>query len=164
MDFSLAQVDEVRERTGVSYKEAKEALEKANGDVLEAIIYIESKQQKNFSDNMSEKGNELIEKLKEIIRKGNVTRILLRRDGETVLNIPITAGAVGAVLFTPATVAGILVALGTGCRLEIVKDDGEVIDIRDITEDTLKNVKQRVDEVKEKFTNQNKNNNDDNLE
>lgn len=151
MDFNLEQVDAVRERTGVSYKEAKDALEIANGDVLEAVIYIETKQQKNFTGNMSQKGNELIDKLKEIVRKGNVTRILLRRDGETVMNIPITAGAVGAVLFTPATVAGILVALATGCRLEIVKDDGKVIDIRDITEDTFNNVKERVDEVREKF-------------
>lgn len=161
MQFTLEQIDEVRERTGVSYKEAKDALEIANGDIIDAIIYIESKQQKSFANNMSEKGNELIERLKEIIRKGNVTRILLKRDGETVINIPVTAGAVGAVLFTPATVAGILVALATGCRLEILKDNGEIIDIRDVTEDTFENVKQKVDEAKEKFINKKK---DDDLE
>lgn len=161
MDFSLEKVDEVRERTGVGYKEAKEALEISGGDVLEAVIYIESKTQGTFTNNMSEKGNELIEKLKEIVRKGNVTRILLKREGEVVINIPVTAGAIGAVLFTPATVAGILVALATGCKLEIVKDDGQIIDIRDVTEDTFSNVKERVDEAKEKFTSRNKYDEDD---
>jgi NACalpha-BTF3-like transcription factor len=160
MELNLEKVDEVRERTGVSYKEAKEALEISNGDVLEAVIYIEAKQQKGFTNNMSEKGNEIIQKLKELIKKGNVTRILLRRDSETVMNIPITAGAIGAVLFTPATIAGILVALATGCKLEIVKDDGQVIDIRDITEDTFNNVKTKVDEAKEKFSENNKNDKD----
>jgi len=151
MSFSLEKVDEVRERTGVSYKEAKEALEISGGDVLEAIILIETKQQKTFSNSMSEKGNELIEKLKEIIRKGNVTRIILKKDEETIINIPVTAGAIGAVIFTPATVAGILVALATGCKLEIIKDDGEIIDINDVTEETLNNVMDRIEEAKDKF-------------
>ncbi len=161
MDYSLENVDEVRERTGVGYKEAKEALEISDGDVLEAVIYIESKEQGAFTNNMSEKGNELIKKLKEIIKRGNVTRILLRRDGEIIINIPVTAGALGVVLFTPATVAGILVALATGCTLEIVKDDGQVIDIRDVTEDTFNNVKEKVDEARDKFTNRNKYDKDD---
>ncbi|WP_432409292.1 DUF4342 domain-containing protein [Wukongibacter sp. M2B1] len=156
MEFTLEQVDEVRERTGASYQEAKEALEEANGDVLEAIIYLESKAKGGTRNNFSDMGNEVIETLKEIVRKGNVTRIYLRKDGETVMNIPITAGAVGALLFTPAIIAGILAALATGCRLEIVKDDGEVIDIQDITEDALHNVKEKVETAKDRFAKMNK--------
>lgn len=156
MEFTLEQVDEVKERTGVSYQEAKEALETANGDVLEAIIYLESKEETQAKNNFSEMGNEVIEKLKDLIKKGNVTRIYLRKDGDTVMNIPVTAGAVGALIFTPATIAGILVALATGHRLEIVKDDGEIIDIQDITEDALHNVKDKVEMAKEKFAKKNK--------
>lgn len=161
MEFTLEQVDEVRERTGVSYAEAKEALEQANADVLEAIIYIEAKEQKGTKNNFGDKGNEVIEKLKELVKKGNVTRIYLRKDGETVMNIPVTAGAVGAILFTPATIAGILVALATGCRLEIVKDDGEVIDIQDITGDALQNVKEKVDMAKDRLNKKNNSKNDE---
>lgn len=156
MDFTLEQVDEVRERTGVSYSEAKEALTEADGDVLEAIIFIESKHEKNMKSNITDKGSEVIEKLKEIIRKGNVTKILLRKDGESIMNIPVTAGAIGAMLFPPATVAGILVALASGCTLEIVKDDGEIININDITEDAFQNVKEKVDEARDKFSKKNK--------
>ena len=40
MDITLEKVDQVRERTGVSYAEAKNALEISNGDVLNAIILL----------------------------------------------------------------------------------------------------------------------------
>jgi len=161
MEYNLDIIDEIRERTGVSYKEAREALDISNGNVLEAIIYIEEKEEKGFTNNMAEKGNELIAILKEMIKKGNVTRILLRKEGDTVINMPVTAGAVGAVLFTPATVAGILVALTTGYKLEIVKDNGEVVDIKDVAEDTISNVRQKVDETRDKFNNKKK---DDDLD
>ena len=97
-----------------------------------------------------------MEKLKEIIRKGNVTRIYLKKNGETVMNIPVTAGAIGAIIFPPATIAAILAALATGCRLEIVKDDGEIIDIQNMTEDALHNVKEKVDLARERLTKKNK--------
>ena len=45
-NITLEQVDVVRERCNVSYAQAKEALEACNGDVLEAIIYIEQNQKK----------------------------------------------------------------------------------------------------------------------
>ncbi len=38
---TLEQVEKLRERANVSYDEAKEALEATNGDLLEAIIYLE---------------------------------------------------------------------------------------------------------------------------
>ena len=42
MEITLEKVDQVRERTGVSYAKAKEALEHTNGSVLDAIILLES--------------------------------------------------------------------------------------------------------------------------
>ena len=42
MSITLEKVDQVIERTGVSYAEAKEALELSNEDVVDAIIYIEN--------------------------------------------------------------------------------------------------------------------------
>jgi len=42
---TLEQVEKLRERTGVSYEEAKKVLEEANGDLLEAVILLEKRQQ-----------------------------------------------------------------------------------------------------------------------
>lgn len=157
MSVTLEKVDEVRNRTGASYSEAKEALEFTGGDVLEAIVYIEQMRQEppkkdNFKDDLSDRGSEIIEMLKELVKKGQVTRILLQKDGSTVLDIPIVAGAVGALIFTGATAVGILAALATGCELMIVKEDDDIIDIREILEDTAETVKGKAEEVMKNFS------------
>ena len=41
MEITLEKIELVKDRTGVSYREAKEALEEANGSVVDAIINIE---------------------------------------------------------------------------------------------------------------------------
>ena len=41
MEITLEKIELVKDRTGVSYKEAKEALEDADGSVVDAIINIE---------------------------------------------------------------------------------------------------------------------------
>ena len=41
MDITLEKIDEIRERTGLNYKEAKDLLEEAEGDVVQALIILE---------------------------------------------------------------------------------------------------------------------------
>ena len=41
MEITLEKIELVKDRTGVSYREAKSALEEANGSVVDAIILIE---------------------------------------------------------------------------------------------------------------------------
>ena len=48
MEITLEQVGKVKERTGVSYAEAKSALELTNGDVLDAIILLEEKAKEKY--------------------------------------------------------------------------------------------------------------------
>lgn len=150
--ITLEMIDQVKERADVSYKEAKDALEAVGGDPVEAIILIESKKQKGIGDNVTEMGNEIIETLKGLVKKGNLTRLTLEKEGKSAVDIPIVAGALGAVFFTPATVAAILASLVAGYQLKIVKDDGTIIDIKDVTEDTIQTVKTKVDDIKTKLT------------
>lgn len=150
--ITLEMIDQVRARADVSYKEAKEALEAAGGDPVEAIILLEARKPKGMADNVTEMGNEILETLKGLIKKGNLTRITLEKEGKSAVDIPIVAGALGAVFFTPATVAAILASLVAGYQLKIVKDDGSIIDIKDMTEDTIQTVKTRVDEIKARLS------------
>ena len=53
-NITLEKVDMVKDRTNVTYEEAKEALEFCNGDVLEALIYIEKNQPKIVDEDNSE--------------------------------------------------------------------------------------------------------------
>jgi DNA-directed RNA polymerase subunit L len=150
MEINLEKIDQIRDRTGSSYKEAKEALELANGNVVDAIILIEEKNNIKWTENLSGAGNEVLDKLKEIIKKGNVTKILLKREGEIIMNIPVTAGAIGAILSPPIAMAGIVAALISKTKLEIVKTNGEVVDINEMAEDTIDNVKTKVNDMKDK--------------
>lgn len=151
MEITLEAVDAVRDRTGVSYKSAKEALEFCGGDVVEAIVYLEEKNNTNWGDNISDSSNEVMEKIKELIKKGNVTKIQVKKDKEIVMNIPIAAGAIGAFLAPPVAILGLATAVASKCSIEIVKDDGEIIDINEMTKESMDNVKDKIDEYKEKF-------------
>lgn len=144
MDINLEKVDIVRERTGVSYKEAKEALEQNGGDIIESIISIEQKHGNSWMSTMSVTGNEIIEKLKILIQKGNVSRIVLKKEGETLLNVPVTAGAIGVILAPIVSLLGVSAAIATKTTIEIIKNNGEVVDINEIAEDTVSEIKNLV--------------------
>ncbi len=131
MDISLEKIDTVVARTNATFAEAKEALEKNDGDVVEAIIYIE-RHETSWSDNVSDKGEEMIDRLKEILRKGNVTKITVKKDDEVILNIPVTAAAIGTIMAAPLALVGLGGALISKCTIEVLKEDGEVIKINNL--------------------------------
>lgn len=131
MDISLDKVDQVVARTGVSFAKAKEALEKRDGDVVEAIIYIEETEG-SWTESVSDKGEKMVDMVKKLLRKGNVTKITVKKDGEIILNIPVTAAAIGTIIAAPLTLLGLGSALIARCTIEVSKEDGEVIDINEL--------------------------------
>jgi len=127
----LGKIDLLRERMGVTYQQAKEALDANGGDVVQALIYLE-RNSKKWDDRLDEKGRQLAEHIKEIIRKGNVTKVRLKKGDRVVFEIPATVGAIGvggAILVPPllfVLAAGTVAALITNYSLEIVRPDGTV--------------------------------------
>ncbi|MCR5137560.1 MAG: DUF4342 domain-containing protein [Oscillospiraceae bacterium] len=77
----------------------------------------------------------MIEKLKELVQKGNVSRIVVRRNGNPILDIPVSVGVVGAAVGIAAAkwvvLAAVLATVGFGCTVEIQKDDGAVVNVMD---------------------------------
>ena len=131
MDINLEKIELVKDRTGCTYSEAKEALEKADGSVVDAIIDIEESQNKEFDSVSGEslKDSPIFAKMKAIIDKGNVSKILIRKGDKTIVNFPLTAGVIGAVLIPWGAILGIVAALGTQCEIEFVDDKGDIIDL-----------------------------------
>jgi gas vesicle protein len=129
MDITLEKVELVKDRTGVSYKEAKEALEAADGNVVDAIIAIEETINLTAKTKLSDQAKSMVDKIKEAVAKGNVTRIRIKKDDEAVLNLPVNAGVIGTVLAPWAAIIGVIAAFGTKCTIELVKTDGSVVDI-----------------------------------
>lgn len=176
MEITLEKVDKVIERTNVSYAEAKEALELNDGDVLNAIIYIESLKKAKVESEIKEK-SETIEEfktwLKDLIDKGNVTRIKIRKDEKVIVDVPVNAGiaaGVIAIILPPVLAFLVLAAVVTKITIEITKEDGSVevvnkyiskatseikdtaIDVKDKALDIKDKIKDKVNEIKkEKF-------------
>jgi len=156
MEITLEKIELVKDRTGVSYREAKEALEAMEGNVVDAIIKIEDEINAKVGAKLSDNGAKIIEKIKEYVRKGNVSRITIKKDGEMILNIPVTVGVVGTVLAPWLTVIGSIVALGMKCEILLVKDDGTIIDLSSKVADTFDDAKEKggeaVDTVRTKVS------------
>jgi hypothetical protein len=154
MEITLEKIELVKDRTGVSYKEAKEALEAADGSVVDAIIDIEESIDIKSKNKFAEQSSHIVDKVKEAIKKGNVAKIIVKKNDEVIMNLPVNVGIVGTVLAPWAAVAGVIAAFGTKCAIELVKDDGEIIDISEMATDTFDDVVEKgsvvVDEVKTK--------------
>ena len=164
MGITLEKIELVKDRTGVTYKEAKEALEQADGNVVDAIVAIEE----NIDDMTSTKkigakGSALMDKVKEIVKRGNITRIVVKHDGDVVLNLPLNAGILGVVIAPWGALLGVLAAFGFKCTIDLVKDDGSVISLSEKAEEiaagaveagskAAKTVKEKAPEVVENVT------------
>ena len=71
------------------------------------------------------KGEEALAKVKELVREGNVRRVIIdNEDGKTLVEIPLTAGVVGALLLPMAAAVGAVAAVVTKCTIRIERTDG----------------------------------------
>ena len=137
MDITVEMIDQVKDRTGVSYKEAKEALERSGGNVVDAIIDIEESLGASTKRAEAKDGKRIIEKLKELVKKGNVSKILIKREGEVVMNLPVNAGIIAGLVAPWASLFAIIAAFGFKCDIEVVKDDGSILDVSEMTNEKI---------------------------
>jgi hypothetical protein len=146
-EITLEKVDIIRERTGVTYAEAKHALEMCSGDLVDALIYLEADKENLEVDTYTTK-DEFMSWIKGVIRKGNVTRIKIKKDEKILVDIPVNAGiavtGIAYLIATPLLALGVLSAVVAKVTIEITKEDGSVEVINKIIRNT-------VDEAKEKF-------------
>ena len=70
-------------------------------------------------------GTELLKKVREIIKEGNARRIIIKHEGKTLLEVPLTIGVAGVAALTilaPVLVAiGAIAGLVTQCTLIVEK-------------------------------------------
>ena len=67
-------------------------------------------------------GDEILTKVKEIIKEGNARRIIIKNEKEeTIIEFPLTIGAIGVVLAPLFAAVGTLAALATNCTILVEK-------------------------------------------
>ena len=86
-------------------------------------------------ENLKQQAELLVEAVKELVQEGNVSRVMLMRNGEILVNIPMTAGVIGtfvgltAAPFALLTTA--LVSFGLDCEILIEKADSDMLNLNE---------------------------------
>jgi len=78
------------------------------------------------------KGNQLVEKIKEVIEEGTARRIIIKKDERTVLEIPLTVGLGGATaalyLHPIISAIGAFIALASDVSVVIERQEADAKD------------------------------------
>ena len=129
-------VDMLRSRANVSYEDAKNALERSNGDVLEAMIILEREGKtsnqgaesanagfaaqgccdKNRSDSVGAK-------CKSLLHKSTVNYLAIDRKEERLVRIPVLAMVLMLLFAFPVTIIATVVALFLDCKFSFEGQD-----------------------------------------
>ncbi|NLM21181.1 MAG: DUF4342 domain-containing protein [Peptococcaceae bacterium] len=151
MKISMELIDEMRKRTNCSYQEAKELLEKNNGDLVEAIIEFETRHGSKNHEHCKHKhrykayteGNHK-QKAKTLLHKGFVTRVVIEKDENIILNLSVII-LILAVLITMPVIwiwpVAFIVLYFTGYKIRIKKETGDEVNINNIVDDLGNKVK-----------------------
>jgi hypothetical protein len=82
------------------------------------------KTKKQNKDTFQLKGEEVIKKVKELIKEGNVRQIsILNKEGKTIVVLPLTVGVVGAALIPVLAAIGAIAALVNDCTIKVERID-----------------------------------------
>ena len=178
--ITIESIDQVMERVpDATYAQVKEALLKCDGDVVDAIILLqdnstgagEKKDKKTFEDVFGKDSDKMKEEITELIRKSNVVRIVVEKNGKVIINVPISVGVVGVVFAPILSLIGLSASVLAKYRIKI-ENEGTTVDLGEFSEEKLnivkdmvssaaKDVKQAVDKKNKNTEDKNEDDNDD---
>ncbi len=139
MYLNLEKVDQVMKRANVDHHKAKEALDKSDWNILEAVIIIEAVNTYNTKDT-DDFLEELIKNFKDLLKYSNVNRVIIEeKSGRQLVNVPVSLGAFGIIFLTSFTFISLIAALASSCTIKVIKDNGEIINVNKMTYELFKN-------------------------
>lgn len=115
MSISLDQIDLIMKRTNATYTEAKDALERSNGDVVEALATLEKEGKTSRRTNVNstqEQFNTYVDTLK-------TTHFVLSKDDHDYIHAPLLAVLVTMVLCFHVSVIALVIALICGFKIKL---------------------------------------------
>ncbi|HDS11747.1 MAG TPA: DUF4342 domain-containing protein, partial [Candidatus Wirthbacteria bacterium] len=74
-------------------------------------------EQKEPVEEIKVAGGQLVDKVKELIKEGNVRRVMIKKDDRVLLEIPLTLVVVGVAFLPVAAALGALAAVVTECTI-----------------------------------------------
>ena len=82
--------------------------------------------ERTFKESFKVAADQLVDAVKKLVHEGNVRRVIIKQDGRTIAEFPLTVGVIGAVLAPMLAAVGAIAAVVTDCTVEverIVDDD-----------------------------------------
>ena len=81
--------------------------------------------ERTWWETLKAEGGQLLAKLEELIKEGNVRRIVIKQGERTIAEFPLMVGVVGAVVAPVLAAIGAIVALAKDCRIEVERVDNK---------------------------------------
>jgi len=78
-----------------------------------------------FTESFKVAADQLVDAIKQIVHEGNVRRVIIKQDGRSVVEFPITVGVIGTVFAPMLAAAGALAAVLTDCTIEVERTKSE---------------------------------------
>ncbi len=146
MSINLDKIDLLKERANVSYREAKEALEANDGDLVEALIYLEEKEQLKASGKEDapkqkkrpapgpgprprprrrRKDEDFERKAEDFFKNLHNMRFKVFKKRDVLLNIPATVAILIGFFTIPFSVILLVAAVVMGYHVAVIKPDGK---------------------------------------
>ena len=99
----------------------------------------------------------ILDQLKEVLRKGNAARVVIRnKDDKELFSFSANAGVIGsliAVRMAPlVSVAAVLMSANAGTKVEVIKTDGTVVDLSAAAMETISSAAVKTADFLERFT------------
>lgn len=175
MNITLEKIDNLRERANVSYAEAKEALEANEGNMIDAIIYLENEdktvydrakreqtrnREKERMNHRKEKyrnnADDFADSFKKLLKSLNDTRVVMYNNDRVVFDISMTITILTAAFLFPFAVGVFVIGLLMGNRFKVIRKDkkGDVLNTvlekaAKMSQTVANNLKEKVNEVNE---------------
>lgn len=169
-------VEKLRQRANVSYEEAKEALQEANGDMLDAMIILEKKgktanayhyeqevinvpsvvvendtNDKKTSKEKGKGGEKFKNACKDAWKKGNENYFVVHHKDSMIIKVPVWVLVVALVIGFHVLIPLMLISMFFGCRYSFY-GKAELSGVNN----AMNKASEVVDEIKEGFNNSEK--------
>ena len=76
---------------------------------------------KSYTEELQVMGEQLLGRVKELLHEGNVRRIIIKQEGHTIMEFPLTFGVVGVLVAPVLAAVGAIGALIAQCSIEVVR-------------------------------------------
>ncbi len=75
--------------------------------------------ERTFTESFKVAADQLVDAVKKVLHEGNVRRVIIKQEGRTIVEFPLTVGVIGAVLAPVLAAVGAIAAVITDCTMEV---------------------------------------------